>query len=374
MTKDPDEADFFFVPGFALCLQVAGYYTLEELDRIYSALMSKLTYFSRNGGRDHIFTFHYQDVFRSWRKYIPHSIFLTPETEVGFELSISELGYDPTRQPVFDTRKDIVTPPFMEFKHVLGLLTFNRPIRARNIFASFAGKLWADVAEAYEVRSSMKRELSQYEDCHIHAENSMAQLLRSREMYALMGDSRFCLVPRGRAAWSVRFFETMWAGCVPVILSDHFETPFEGLFDVSKFAIKWPVAKMGELYDYLKKIPLWRLERMLGEAARIRCWYLYTQPEISWLGNPKELHSQHQLEDVVCPNLGSSRNAYQAVLELLSRKVRKSPQNSADGGPAFFFPNVDEMAPLMETEVRDNNLTRYATRSAESSALIPVSR
>ncbi|CAD7964991.1 unnamed protein product [Amoebophrya sp. A120] len=369
MTKDPEEADFFFVPGFALCLQVANLYSLDKLDEIYSKLMSDLPYLKRNNGRDHIFTFHYQDVFRSWRKFIPNAIFLTPETEVGFELSIDELGYDPLLQPVFDTRKDIVTPPYMEFKHVLGLLTFNKPLRARTIFCSFAGKLWQDVAEAYAVRNSVKEIFGAKEDCQIHAEESMSQLLNSRQMYSLMGDSRFCLVPRGRAAWSVRFFETMWAGCVPVILSDHFETPFESLFDVTKFVIKFPVAKMNELYDYLKSIPVWKLERMQYEAQRVRCWYLYTQPEISWLGSATVLHTQHQLENV-CPNLGSSRNAYQATLELLGRKVRKS--RSLD---RFFYPVEGIAGNWAETEVVDmKSLGVVGSLNSESSALIPLSR
>jgi hypothetical protein len=56
---------------------------LEQLDGIYKKLIKELPFFERNAGRDHIFTFHYQDVFKSWRDYIPNSIFLTPETEVG---------------------------------------------------------------------------------------------------------------------------------------------------------------------------------------------------------------------------------------------------------------------------------------------------
>ena len=58
---------------------------------------------------------------------MPNSIFLTPETEVGWELSVAELqqkfGYDATTSEgkAFDTRKDISTPPFMDLSHVLNL-------------------------------------------------------------------------------------------------------------------------------------------------------------------------------------------------------------------------------------------------------------
>ena len=54
------------------------------------------------------------------------------------------------------------------------------------------------------------------------------------ELPRLMGDSVFCLVPRGRAAWSVRFFESLWAGCVPVLLSDHYQPSFDQLFDATQ--------------------------------------------------------------------------------------------------------------------------------------------
>jgi len=94
MTEDPEVADFFFVPGFALCLQVAQVMTLEELGNVYRDVISELGYyFTRNQGRDHIFTLHYVDVFREWRKYAPHSIFLTPETEIGWEASLEKLDY-----------------------------------------------------------------------------------------------------------------------------------------------------------------------------------------------------------------------------------------------------------------------------------------
>lgn len=53
------------------------------------------------------------------------------------------------------------------------------------------------------------------------------------EMYR----SRFCLVPDGFSAISARFYEVMAHGCVPVIISEAFHPPFEGIVDVVRFAL-----------------------------------------------------------------------------------------------------------------------------------------
>ena len=63
--------------------------------------------------KDHIFSFHYIDLFPSWRKHIPKSVILTPETEVGFERSLEDFGLDQTRFPPFNPLKDIVVPPYL---------------------------------------------------------------------------------------------------------------------------------------------------------------------------------------------------------------------------------------------------------------------
>merc|ERR1712107_365735 len=142
-----------------------------------------------------------------------------------------------------------------------------------------------------------------------------------------MGASRFCLVPRGRAAWSVRFFETLWAGCIPVLLSDHYEPPFEQLFNVLEFVVKWPTSRIDtSLVQFLEAVPLAVLERYAAAARRVRCWYLYPPPDVSWLGNWDAKRELEQLEEEegLCPNLSSSRNVFQAVAELLARRKRAS--------------------------------------------------
>ncbi len=59
---------------------------------------------------------------------------------------------------------------------------------------------------------------------------------------------RFCLIPRGKSGWSIRFYEALFCGCVPVIVSDLWELPFDWFIDVTKFTIKVPVKRLTEGY------------------------------------------------------------------------------------------------------------------------------
>ncbi|CAE7556125.1 F8H [Symbiodinium natans] len=323
-TFDPDKADYFFVPTYACCHQVAGISDFDELDADHATLVSQLTYFQRSRGQDHIFSFHYIDLFPSWRSHIPRSVFLTPETEVGFERSLDDFGPDQGRIPPFNPLKDIVVPPFINMKDILGFETHAKPMREREHLATFAGKLWSDIVEAADVRGKVVA-LSSAPGFKIHAFSTIRDMLNPDGMQRLMGNSVFCLVPRGRAAWSVRFFEALWAGCVPVLLSDHYQPSFDQLFDVTRFVIKWPVSRIDDsLVSYLQSLPLEVAERYAEEARRVRCWYLYPPPEVSWIGDWPARNELEEVERRVCPNLSSSRNAFQAVIEILRRRAVKT--------------------------------------------------
>lgn len=110
-----------------------------------------------------------------------------------------------------------------------------------------------------------------------------------------------------------------------MLLSDHYIPPLEALFDSSEFVIKWPVSRIDDsLTQFLASLPLEVVERFVGAANSVRCWYLYPPPEVSWLGSWSVRQSLERVEKVICPNLSSSRNAFQAVVELLARKVHAS--------------------------------------------------
>lgn len=101
-----------------------------------------------------------------------------------------------------------------------------------------------------------------------------------KSMHSAMGNSKFCFIPRGKSGWSLRFFESLFTNCVPVMLSDQWELPFEDFVDTSKFVIKWPAANTDTLLDFLRKIPDERIEKYMEEARKVRCWYYYPPKKV----------------------------------------------------------------------------------------------
>jgi hypothetical protein len=91
--------------------------------------------------------------------------------------------------------------------------------------------------------------------------------------------------------------------CVPVLLSDEVELPFQNVIDYTEISIKWPSSKIGpELFQYLESIPgtlpfsllpshclalfqwaskLWnihaeeRVEEMIARGREMRCMWVY---------------------------------------------------------------------------------------------------
>ena len=76
------------------------------------------------------------------------------------------------------------------------------------------------------------------------------------------GDSHFCLVPAGTSPWTNHLYESFYAGCIPVILSDEYELAFMNDLPWEKFSIKWPESLVcdddecntSSLYEYLRAL------------------------------------------------------------------------------------------------------------------------
>lgn len=126
--------------------------------------------------------------------------------------------------------------------------------------------------------------------CHKQLESpelkfSGPEKLGRTEYFQHLRNAKFCLAPRGESSWTLRFYESFFVvsfsliihtqygshiehcifsflvcrnvqECVPVILSDQVELPFQNVIDYTQISIKWPSTRIGpELLDYLQSIP-----------------------------------------------------------------------------------------------------------------------
>ncbi|CEM14625.1 unnamed protein product [Vitrella brassicaformis CCMP3155] len=325
-TDDPAKADFFFVPAFGICLFEGNVFRVSQLDGIYRQLILKLPYFNQTNGRDHVFSFSSglsAGVFPTWRQCMPEAIKLTPETELFNDMPFQT-------QPHYGVWQDIVIPGHLPWSEVLSLVGASKPVEKRTTLGVFMGRVDPSrgphkQGDGIDSRQLLV-ELGRQNLTGLRIDDTQAPVA---EHYRAMGDSRFCFVPRGKSGWSLRFFEALFAGCVPVLLSDKWELPFEELFDVTKFVIKWPAKRINtHLWSYLSQLPLDVVRRYHIEVVSHRCWYVYPP-------GPLTLSPDEAVISSACPSW-RHENAFQAILMLLERKKRKSRTSPG----TFYFPDA----------------------------------
>jgi hypothetical protein len=89
--------------------------------------------------------------------------------------------------------------------------------------------------------------------------------------------SAFVLCPRGRATSSFRFYETLAAGRVPVVMADDWIPPWG--IDFSEFAIRWPERSVAGLVEFLER------HEDRGREMGLRAREVYETrfaPEVMW--------------------------------------------------------------------------------------------
>lgn len=152
------------------------------------------------------------------------------------------------------------------------------PEREPDLLFSFVGTGRSHRSREQLFQLDHPRALIKRVDGHVAWQSGGQEHADRQEFFAeSIRRSSFVLCPRGRATSSFRFYETMVAGRVPVVMADAWIPP-AGI-DVSEFAIIWPEANVEGLAAYLES-----QEHRAAEMGR-RAREVFEErfaPEVMW--------------------------------------------------------------------------------------------
>ncbi|XP_021899771.1 probable arabinosyltransferase ARAD1 isoform X3 [Carica papaya] len=129
------------------------------------------------------------------------------------------------------------------------------------------------------IRVKLEKMLSGYDD--VHFERSVATTKNIKASTQGMRSSKFCLHPAGDTPSSCRLFDAIVSHCVPVIVSDKIELPFEDEIDYSEFSVFFSVKEAlqpDSLVNELRRFPKERWVEMWGRLKNISHHYEFQHP------------------------------------------------------------------------------------------------
>lgn len=86
---------------------------------------------------------------------------------------------------------------------------------------------------------------------------------------ALLANSTFCLIPRGRRLGSFRFLEALSVGCIPVLLSNNWVKPFESVIDWTQAVIEADERNLLQLPEMLRAYDWRSIDSLKSQSIAI---------------------------------------------------------------------------------------------------------
>ncbi|KAK9133479.1 hypothetical protein Scep_013007 [Stephania cephalantha] len=269
---DPDEADLFYVPFFSSLSLVVNpnrpglmssgkmEYSDEEMQDSLVEWLEDQVYWKRNNGRDHVFVC--QD---------PNALYRVIDRVKNGVLLVSDFGR--LRRDQASLVKDVILP----YSHRINSFKGDVGVQGREVMLFFMGNRFRK--EGGKVRDLLFQVLEKEGDCVISHGTQSRESRRAASNG--MHTSKFCLHPAGDTPSACRLFDAIVSLCVPVIVSDYVELPFEDVIDYSKIAIFVDTNKAvmpGYLVKLLRGVSN---ERILGyqkELKKVKRYFEYDSP------------------------------------------------------------------------------------------------
>ncbi|CAL9086520.1 unnamed protein product [Musa acuminata var. zebrina] len=262
-------ADVFFVPFFSSLSynrhskpQGKGKASKNRIlqDELVRYLMGREEW-NRGGGKDHLIVAHHPNSMLQARRKLGSAMFL-----------LADFGRYPSK--IANLKKDIIAP----YRHVVRSVgndsaTFDE----RPILAYFQGAI--NRKDGGKIRRKLYYLLKDEKDVHFSYGSVRENGIRSSGQG--MASSKFCLNIAGDTPSSNRLFDAIVSHCVPIVISDDIELPFEDILDYSDFCIfvrTSDAVKKGLLLDLLRGIKRSEWTKMWERLKQIAHHFEYQYP------------------------------------------------------------------------------------------------
>ncbi|GLT25786.1 hypothetical protein SLA2020_008950 [Shorea laevis] len=264
-TQDPENAHVFFLPysvfGMVHYVWKKGTYftAIGNIIKDYVELIArKHQYFNRSLGTDH-FMLSCHDWAPITSLYAPH---LAENSIRALCNANSSEGFNPV--------KDVSVPEINLKINKLDTLIGGLSPSKRSILAFFAGGNHGPVRPLV-----FKHWENKDPDIQVHN-----HLRKGVSYQNLMRSSKFCLCPSGYEVASPRITESLYNGCVPVLISKSYVPPFSDVLKWKSFAVIISLEDIPNLKKILMGIPDRQYIKMQRRAVQVaRHFQINTPPK-----------------------------------------------------------------------------------------------